>query len=221
MPLNHSKNILVALCGINPAVITETVWAFWNANNQQRLHEIIVITTAAGRKCLVEALFRTGVWNQLRTELGAEEHELLFGETTNNIRVLPSADRTHDLLDICTEEDNLAMADTLLDILRGFCDNPENSLFVSIAGGRKTMSAMLALCFSLVARPQDRLCHILVNPPFDSPQLQPLFFYPPRTPCQHIYNSMSISSATAQINLINIPVARLRQLFTDNYVMRQ
>ncbi|NLF94352.1 MAG: TIGR02584 family CRISPR-associated protein [Oligosphaeraceae bacterium] len=217
MHTEHSQNILVALCGISPAVITEAAWALWQGKNPHIIHEVIVITTSAGRKCLQDHLLDSGIWEQLRADLGAGRQELLFGDTAYNIRELPSADRSHDLADICTEEDNLAMADTFLDILRGLCDNPVNRIFVSIAGGRKTMSAMMALCFSLTARPQDQLCHVLVNPPFDSPQLQPLFFYPPNTPSRHFYHSTVLSSAAAEINLITIPVARLRQLYTGSH----
>ncbi len=213
MDSENSRNILIALCGISPAVISESVWALWKEENPQRIHEVIVITTTTGRKYLRDYLLDSGIWEQLRQELGASSQELLFGDTSYNLRVLPAADRSHDLTDICSSEDHLCMTDTFLDILRGFCDNPTNRIFVSIAGGRKTMSAMMALCFSLVARPRDRLCHVLVNHPFDSPQLQPLFFFPPSIPQDHIYHSSRISSAAAKINLITIPVARLRQLY--------
>jgi hypothetical protein len=79
---------------------------------------------------------------------------------------------------------------------------------VSIAGGRKTMGFYLGYAFSLFARPQDELSHVLVSAPFES---HPEFFYPPAIPRRLPTRAgQHIDTADARITLARIPVVRLR-----------
>lgn len=43
----------------------------------------------------------------------------------------------------------------------------DNRVFASIAGGRKSMGAMLHSVMGLLARSDDKILHILVSPPWD------------------------------------------------------
>ena len=82
------------------------------------------------------------------------------------------------------------------------------ALHASIAGGRKTMGFYLGYAFSLFARPQDELSHVLVSSPFES---HPEFFYPPATPRRlATRGGQHIDTADARITLARIPVVRLR-----------
>jgi CRISPR-associated protein (TIGR02584 family) len=67
------------------------------------------------------------------------------------------------LEDIVTEADNVAVADFITEKVRAVTADPEASLHVSIAGGRKTMGFYLGYALSLFGRPQDRLSHVLVS----------------------------------------------------------
>jgi len=81
-------------------------------------------------------------------------------------------------------------------------------LHVSIAGGRKTMGFYLGYAFSLFARPQDELSHVLVSAPFES---HPEFFLPPATPRRlPTPTGQHIDTADARITLARIPSVRLR-----------
>ena len=82
----------------------------------------------------------------------------------------PAAARRHP-----QPADNDATADAITERLRAFTADPETALHVSIAGGRKTMGYYLGYALSLFGRPQDRLSHVLVSPPFES---HPQFYYP-------------------------------------------
>ncbi|MFN4149168.1 MAG: CRISPR-associated ring nuclease Csm6, partial [Rhodocyclaceae bacterium] len=78
----------------------------------------------------------------------------------------------------------------------------------SIAGGRKTMGFYLGYAFSLYARPQDRLSHVLVSAPFES---HPEFFYPPARPKRlTTRDNRHIDTAEADVTLAEIPVVLLR-----------
>lgn len=89
------------------------------------------------------------------------------------------------LADIRGFEENAAAADSITALMAQLTrDLQQAQLHVSIAGGRKTMGFYLGYAFSLFARPQDELSHVLVNSPFEN---HPDFFYPPATPRRLAY----------------------------------
>jgi CRISPR-associated protein (TIGR02584 family) len=162
--------------------------------------------SAAARPAV--APHQASAWDQLRAALAAKRFavtgKLRFGTTADDIRVFtrPNArGRSVELDDIRTPADNEAAADFLLDALRPFAENPDVRLVCSLAGGRKTMGALLYACLSLIGRETDRLTHVLVNEPFDDPRRQPKFYFP--TP----------RDRAAKIQLADVPFVPLRQLF--------
>ena len=72
-------------------------------------------------------------------------------------------------------------------------------LIGSIAGGRKTMSAHMMTAFSVYARPDDRLTHVLLTDP--SLERDRSFFYPEAGP-----------GYARLLDLVDIPFPRLRTL---------
>jgi hypothetical protein len=119
--------------------------------------------------------------------------------------------RTIELDDIRTPADNEAAANFILEHLRGFVEDPDKTVIASLAGGRKTMGALLYSCFSLIGRDSDRLTHVLVSEPFD--QLRDFFF--PGQPGGELANREGgvFQPAAARVELANVPFVPLRQLF--------
>jgi len=114
------------------------------------------------------------------------------------------------LTDIRTQADNQDMADTITEWIRTFTADPDTSLHVSIAGGRKTMGFYAGYALSLYGRPQDRLSHVLVSPEYES---HPQFYYP--TPySQVIYGNdpsrKPLDTQNAEVMLADIAFVRLR-----------
>jgi len=204
-----SELVLFAVTGMSPAIITETVWALaTNKKTPVIPDRVVVVTTVAGRKAIEAELFAAGVWDQLREALADQrvpiEGKLQFGTTANDIRVFTRADargRSMELEDIRSREDNDAAANFLLDKLREFTENEDVRLLCSLAGGRKTMGALLYACLSLIGREDDRLTHVLVNEPYDDPRRQPKFYFP--TP----------RDRDARVELADVPFVPLRKLF--------
>jgi CRISPR-associated protein (TIGR02584 family) len=220
------ETVLFAVTGMSPAIITETVWALAHETPATIPDRIVVVTTRAGRDAIQRELFDSGIWDRLRDALAAKKiavtGKLRFGSTADDIRVFTRADahnRSVELDDIRTPADNEAAADFLLDALRPFTENPDVRLVGSLAGGRKTMGALLYACLSLIGRETDRLTHVLVNEPFDDPRLQPRFYYPATPPTRHRYplpgsgKIKEVLSSTARIQLADVPFVPLRQLF--------
>ncbi len=99
---------------------------------------------------------------------GVPAKKLLFGPIGEDIRVFPSRDRTRELDDIRSIQDNEAVAEFLMEIVRSFVENDSIRLVASLAGGRKTTSALLHSVMTLLGRSDDLLTHIIVDEPWPS-----------------------------------------------------
>jgi len=78
------------------------------------------------------------------------------------------------------------------------------------------MSALLTSCMMLLGRTQDRLCHVLVNPPFDQ-RLDPPFFFPEEHMRHRDAKGRAHPSSAARIDLIDIPYVRTRGWYEREY----
>jgi CRISPR-associated protein (TIGR02584 family) len=211
------ETVLLALAGMSPAVVTETVWALAREKEPVLPDRVIVVTTVAGKEKLENALLAAGrpggpsPWRQLRETLGAGGRELLL----DPVRVItapdPAAGARVPLEDIRTPEANEAAADFLLETVRGLVENPDVHLIASLAGGRKTMGALLYACFTLAARETDRLTHVLVSAPYET---LPGFLHPgqPGGPVED-REGRPHDPAEARIELADVPFVPLRNLF--------
>jgi CRISPR-associated protein (TIGR02584 family) len=208
--------ILMALCGMSPGVITETVWALAKEKPSLLVDRVVALTTNKGAECIREELIESGVWKKLRKALNVGKKQLRFGDTPNSIRIMTAQDESRCLDDINTVEASAAAGDFILENIRQISMNPDQRLIFSLAGGRKTMSALSALCMTLLARPEDRLCHVLVQPPYDSPRLQPKFYFP-ESAAIHLNGDEEVRGDDSDVRLHDIPFVRCRSLFPQKF----
>ena len=229
--LSGPEIVLLAVTGMSPAVLTETIWALAHPAEESGEaaiipHRIIVLTTTLGRREIENSLFHPlprfgglSAWDALRAALAAAGHELdgrlRFGTTADDVRVFIAADRatgrTAELDDIRTVADNEAAATFMLDQVRGLVEDSDKTVIGSIAGGRKTMGALLFACFSLLGRDRDRLTHVLVGEPFD--QLRD-FYFPAQPGGGLAHRDGSVRQPKdAAILLADVPFVPLRYLF--------
>lgn len=218
--------VLLAVTGMSPAVLTETIWALAHEPDPILPGRVIVVTTSDGRRTLERQLFNPEPalngqvpWEALRQALAAAGHDLngrlRFGDTGDDIRVITSPDpttgRSRELSDLRHPADNEAAADFLLDQVRSLVENPDCRLIASLAGGRKTMGALLYACLSLAGRETDRLTHVLVNSPFDTLRG---FWFPGQagSPLSDRDGRLH-DPASAQVELADVPFVPLRNLF--------
>ncbi len=201
-------HVLISLCGMSPAVITETVFALTESGDPPE--QVIVITTSAGAVGLREKLWNSGVWTALMRRL---PYKIDFSLNQKHLRLLPDGDR--DAADVVHSPTVENAASFILDVLRQYTENPDTRITFSIAGGRKTMSALGALCMSLLGRHDDRLCHILVNPPFDDPMLNPVFYFPQPGRIHTDRNGNVYDSGTAELTLSDLPFVQCRYLLAN------
>ena len=207
--VTHPRRILLAVTGLSPQILTETLYALGVEAGQGAPFiptEVHLITTDSGAKLARAALLHPD---------GGQFHALLadypqLGSPAfddQHIHVIRDA-QGQALADIRTPEENAHAADSITALVGELTRDENAALHVSIAGGRKTMGFYLGYAFSLFARPQDELSHVLVSSPFEN---HPEFFYPPAQPKRlATRNGQHLDTAEARITLARIPVVRLR-----------
>lgn len=199
------RPVLLCLAGLSPAVVTEALYALAVARRPPIYpDEVVIITTGGAAARVGDALLGpTGAIQRL-----VEEYRLPAGTarcTPDSLQVLRD-DRGRPMSDIRTSADSRAAGEQIAAILERLRARPEVELHCSIAGGRKTMGALLACALQLVARPGDRLYHVLVDARFEG---LGSFFYPPRRPRRYRLDGGLLDSREARIELAEIPILRL------------
>lgn len=221
--MGFARRILLAVTGLSPQILTETIYALGvsvqtdastdgaagaaePAPESFMPTEVHLLTTSDGAKLARTALLHPdgGQFHALLADY-PQLGRPLFDEA--HIHVICDANG-QPLADIRTPQENASAADCITALMAQLTSDAQSQLHVSIAGGRKTMGFYLGYAFSLFARPQDELSHVLVSSPFEG---HPEFFFPPATPRRlSTREGKHIDTADAQITLARIPVVRLR-----------
>jgi CRISPR-associated protein (TIGR02584 family) len=202
---NYARRVLLVITGMSPQVLTETLYALSQGQAADNVpNEIHVITTAKGRRSLADML---GGNDQVLIDMASQLGLPPFVLPPEHIHVL--ADANGRLLDdIATPEQNISYANLVTGLLREFTSDPDSRIHVSIAGGRKTMGFLLGYAFTLFARPQDQLSHVLVSPAFEN---LPGFLYPTSAPkWLATRDGSTVNAQDAVINLVEIPFVGMR-----------
>lgn len=196
--------LLLAVTGMSPQVITETLYAMHMAGKGWP-DGIRLITTTLGAQRAWQGLVENGQLQRLAHELGVPPLPFAQGD----ILVVPNA-AGEPVVDARSEADHEAMADFITNVVRELTSHDALAIHASIAGGRKTMTFYLGYAMSLFGRHQDSLSHVLVNEPFEN---RSDFFFPTREPCplQPRPNEATGPDASkAEVTLADIPFVRLR-----------
>ena len=165
--MNMNTTILICTLGKTPQVITETVWALAHASAPIIPDEIIAISTANYAANARDRLFASGGgWSQLLKALKRARidvaNKLRF--EAESIRV--AADEHGEIQDLRTVKDNERFSDCVFKALKTVTDGVDAEdvqVILSISGGRKSMVAITSVAMSLLARPQDRMIHVIVD----------------------------------------------------------
>lgn len=206
-PTSYPRRILLAVTGLSPQVVTETLHALVKTDGSTPFvpTEVHLITTAEGAQRARLALLSEdpGWFRRLLADYALPQ--VAFDES--RIHCIPGSARgaLEDIRDI---EDNECAADFITEHVRRLTEDPRAALHVSIAGGRKSMGYYLGYAVSLFGRAQDRLSHVLVSEPFESSWD---FFYP--TPYSRVITTRDnklADTADARVTLAEIPFVRMR-----------
>lgn len=211
---------LLAVTGLSTAIVTETVWAL--AKDEGIIPDrVVFITTASGARMLEDTIFTpredwggATVWECLRQAVAAAPGQLI-AEPAQVITLADGASgRAIPLDDLRTPAENAAAAEFIFARVWDIVRDKDRRLYASVAGGRKTMGALLHAAVSLIGREDDRISHVLVSPPFDT---LPGFFFPdqPAFPLHHTRTGCAHLAADAEIHLAELPFVPLRNRFRE------
>lgn len=201
------KRILLAVTGMSPQVVTETVFALHQEG--KKIDEIEIITTKKGKEqaWLGLGVGTDGQLGQL-AQLVSDYRLPSITFSESNIKIVPDADG--NLVDDArTVEDQYALADFITNRVRELTEDDNTQIFASLAGGRKTMTFFLGYAMSLFGRKQDKLSHVLVDADYEG---IPEFFYP--TPDDKMVRNRSghaFNAKKAKVQLTDIPFVRMRE----------
>jgi CRISPR-associated protein (TIGR02584 family) len=210
-PHTYSRRILLAVAGLSPQIVTETLYALAVQGDLPFVPtEVRLVTTTEGAERVRLSLLSEDPGWLLRLVRDYDLPPIAF--TADHVQVLTDADGV-PLPDIRELDDNELVADQLTETIRRLTADPDCALHVSLAGGRKTMGYYAGYALSLFGRPQDRLSHVLVNEPFEQSWD---FFYP--TPYSRVIitrDNKPADTKDARVTLAPVPFVRLREGLPD------
>jgi len=196
------RHILLAVTGLSPQVITETVYAMHM--QQQPVDEIHIITTAEGKKRAKLGLLTDGNLSQLLADYAMPP--IIFNE--QHIHCIHNGGV--DVKDAVSEEDHDTIADFITGKVRELTRDDNTMITASIAGGRKTMTFYLGYAMSLFGREYDAISHVLVSEGYENLHD---FYYPTKHSKTLINNRTDqvLDAKEAIVTLANIPFVRMRK----------
>lgn len=167
MSMDKKKTILVCTLGKSPQVLVETVWAL--ANQEKRIvpDEIVAISMNNFARDVKDSIFGKGKgWNLLIEKLRKAKVPIVGKLHFEDVIV--ANDEKGLIEDLRTVEDNTRCANYFFALLRSYLgEGDDTRVIVSLAGGRKSLSALVTANMSLFARPQDRLVHLIADSKFE------------------------------------------------------
>ncbi|MGL5948631.1 MAG: CRISPR-associated ring nuclease Csm6 [Aeromonas sp.] len=200
------KHILLAVSGMTPQIITETIYGIYRQDPSKLPTQIEVLTTTGGRERLTQNLLGPDS-PLLRLQQDYQLPAITFSAA--NIHV-PVGDDGTALDDVRTEREQEIITNFITNRVRELSADNATAIHASLAGGRKTMGFALGYAMSLFGRPQDCLSHVLVNAPYE---MVPDFYYP--TP-KSVWRADAMKKgqhdlSLAEVTLGIIPLVLMRQ----------
>ena len=222
---SERKHILIVVAGLTPGIITETLQFLTfaepgktltyddlkNRRVRLKISEVFVLTTSKGRKMIIDELIESGCFKKFCDEFGI--NWIKFDE--NSIIVLKDTNG-REIEDIITVEENQGAANMLFDFIRQKLKDESVIVHCSIAGGRKSMDVYSAFAFQFYGKGEDKMYHVIVNSPFDDPNLKGKdggrFLYIPieEVTFVRLSDKSEHTSRGAEITLYEIPYVHLR-----------
>lgn len=211
------KRILLAICGLSPQVITETLYALQQEGRMP--HAIRVITTRSGKEAVYASLLNgpDGQYHRFLNDFDIDHSAIDFGPR----HVIAVADHNGmEIDDITNEDENELFLSACMEATFELTRDRDAQVFFSIAGGRKTMGACLALAAQCYGRPEDRIFHVLVSPEFESCRD---FYYPPPDSVPVTLRDRQgqpfvKDTRYARVTLVPMPFFSIRERLADKFL---
>ncbi len=208
--MHTERTLLLAITGMSPAVVTETLYGI-DRNGGAWPKEIKIITTSKGKAKIAKGLIEDQQLEKLCQELGKP----MIPFSDEQIMVVPNAEGK-PVEDARNLADHEALANFIMTTVRNEAQNNNTRIHASIAGGRKTMTFYLGYAMSLFGRHYDKLSHVLVGENSEVFERCPDFYFPTRNDhIVHEFNGTEHNAKDATIILADIPFIRQRAVVPE------
>lgn len=208
MTLHTKRKILLAVSGLSPQIVTETMYALVTRKDNPWLpDEVHLLSTHDGcERAKAELLHESrDMFGKFCRDYLPDGHVIKFDEQCLHTFTRDGA----PLNDIRDLDDGVLVADAIAAKVWELTQDGDTEIHASIAGGRKSMGFLLGYSMSLYGRPQDRLSHVLVNQGFETNQQ---FYFPPKKSIIiHDRDGKPLNTADAIVSLAEIPILHLRE----------
>ncbi|CAK0771604.1 hypothetical protein CCP3SC1_630014 [Gammaproteobacteria bacterium] len=189
-------------------MITEALFVLC-VREQRHVARVSVLTSTEGADTVQNALLLTNdtPLERFCRDYGIQRSRLHFGPE-NVYRLWPSRE--------IGGAHQPASLNGVMERVAAWCFEGAPPVVACVAGGRKDMAVLFAQVFALFARPEDRLVHLMISPMFEN--LAEFFYPPPKSVTLPIHRAggvLFLNSADAQVEMIDIPLVRLRSLMDD------
>lgn len=220
MKATDKRIVLIATMGSSPAVLTETVWALAHMKKPIVPDEIVVLSARNSVDKMKRDLLEGSdpVWGRLLSALKKDkisiDGKLIFGSMS--IHIIPDA-RKNEMWDLRSSEDNLLAADFMMQEIRKYSEPPDTEIIASIAGGRKTMSALLLSCMTLLGREEDKVVHVLLPEELEGGAEPPFYF--PQKGVTHVSKrtGKKYKGDKLRSELFEVPFVRMRGWYNEKF----
>jgi CRISPR-associated protein (TIGR02584 family) len=156
------NEVFIAVVGTSPQVVTEALYYFYcdaYPEHQRKFDRVILISTEEGQKILKEDLWDNHKLEELEKALKLEPGTV----PVRKLDILCFKDNEgNPIQDLRTTENNMNSLAQLFEVVMLWTSDPNTRVTALLSGGRKTMSAFMALAFQLYARDHDEMFHVLV-----------------------------------------------------------
>jgi CRISPR-associated protein (TIGR02584 family) len=105
----------------------------------------------------------------------------------------------------------------MLGELRKYTADSATTVLCSIAGGRKTMSALLFSCMSLLGREDDKVYHVMLPQEFEGGTTQVVYFPKKGAKYKLRLTGKAYPGAKEQSELFEFPFVRMRGWYQDKF----
>lgn len=202
-----TRKILLAVSGMSPQIVTETLYALVTRDGGPWIpDEVHLLSTREGCEWARQELLHESrdMFGKFCREYLPQGHVIKFDASCLHA-FTRNGDAINDIRDL---EDSAVVADAIAAKVWELTQDKNTAIHASIAGGRKSMGFLLGYSMSLYGRPQDRLSHVLVNDGFENNN--DFYFKPKKSTVIHDRNNKPLDTANAVISLAEIPILHLR-----------
>lgn len=203
------RNILLAVMGTNPQVLTETLYAI-HMQGKPFPDEVYLITSANAKVKAVEWLFEKEKIEELKAHYNLPDFKFDLSHI-----LLMEHDNGEAVFDGREKEDQQSIADSITRIVAKFTSDDNCQIHASIAGGRKTMAFYMGYAMSMFGREQDILSHVFVSKDFE---FSDQFFFPTLNDHYIAKNDKVLNTKDAKVILAEIPFVRMQNMVDQGFI---